>query len=180
MIDADLLRYGPPKPPKPEKVKPAKPPAKPVKAIAFEIDLKKEFSGYVADFTDLIGSGVRLAWVRAQWLVRNLPAFWRSHARVALRHPLRWSGALCAVIALAWQLRLRDAGGARPGRRLARGGRPDVQAGHGGQRHGSVGQPGPLPHLAPALEKLAQGIHGARGARHDGEGGERGQFASGL
>lgn len=34
MVDADLLRYGPPKPPKPEKVKPAKPAkvlAKPVK-----------------------------------------------------------------------------------------------------------------------------------------------------
>lgn len=31
MLDADLLRYGPPKPPKPEKVKPTKPskPAKP-------------------------------------------------------------------------------------------------------------------------------------------------------
>lgn len=51
------------------------PPAKPVKPIAFEIDLKKEFSSYVADFTDLIGSGVRLAWVRLQWLVRNLISF---------------------------------------------------------------------------------------------------------
>jgi putative heme transporter len=51
------------------------PPARPAKAIAFEIDLKKEFSGYVSDFTDLIGSGVRLAWVRLQWLVRNLISF---------------------------------------------------------------------------------------------------------
>lgn len=51
------------------------PPVKALKPIAFEIDLKKEFSGYVSDFTDLVGSGVRLAWVRAQWLVRNLIGF---------------------------------------------------------------------------------------------------------
>lgn len=34
MVDADLLRYGPPKPPKPEKVKAVKAPAKPIKTIA--------------------------------------------------------------------------------------------------------------------------------------------------
>lgn len=34
MVDADLLRYGPPKPPKPEKVKVVKSPAKPIKTIA--------------------------------------------------------------------------------------------------------------------------------------------------
>lgn len=34
MVDADLLRYGPPKPPKPEKVKVIKSPAKPIKTIA--------------------------------------------------------------------------------------------------------------------------------------------------
>ena len=33
MIDADLLRYGPPKPPKPEKPKPAAKPAKPMKPV---------------------------------------------------------------------------------------------------------------------------------------------------
>ena len=33
MIDADLLRYGPPKPPKPEKPKPAPKPTKPVKKV---------------------------------------------------------------------------------------------------------------------------------------------------
>ncbi len=36
MVDAELLRYGPPKPPKPEKVKAAKPskPIKPIKPVA--------------------------------------------------------------------------------------------------------------------------------------------------
>lgn len=34
MVDADLLRYGPPKPPKPEKVKAVKPAPKPVKTVA--------------------------------------------------------------------------------------------------------------------------------------------------
>lgn len=34
MVDADLLRYGPPKPPKPEKVKVVKSPAKPIKTVA--------------------------------------------------------------------------------------------------------------------------------------------------
>lgn len=34
MVDADLLRYGPPKPPKPEKVKAPKPAAKPIKTVA--------------------------------------------------------------------------------------------------------------------------------------------------
>lgn len=34
MVDADLLRYGPPKPPKPEKVKAPKVAAKPIKTVA--------------------------------------------------------------------------------------------------------------------------------------------------
>ncbi len=31
----------------------------------------------------------------------NLPRFWRAHAQVAWRHPLRWCGALGAALALA-------------------------------------------------------------------------------
>ena len=42
------------------------------------------------------------------WLARNLPAFWRSHARVAIRHPLRWAMALGTVASLAWTHRSRD------------------------------------------------------------------------
>lgn len=41
MIDADLLRYGPPKPPKPEKVKVAKPAAKPAKVKAKSVTKAK-------------------------------------------------------------------------------------------------------------------------------------------
>jgi glycosyltransferase involved in cell wall biosynthesis len=42
------------------------------------------------------------------WLTHNLPSFWRAHRVVALRHPLRWLGALGAVMALAWNHRGRD------------------------------------------------------------------------
>jgi glycosyltransferase involved in cell wall biosynthesis len=43
-----------------------------------------------------------------RWLGANLPAFSRAHARVALRHPLRWAGALGAAVSLAWTHRSRD------------------------------------------------------------------------
>jgi len=43
-----------------------------------------------------------------RWLGANLPAFSRAHARVALRHPLRWAGALGAAVSLAWAHRSRD------------------------------------------------------------------------
>ncbi|MBN2358481.1 MAG: AI-2E family transporter [Deltaproteobacteria bacterium] len=46
-----------------------------LRSIAFEVDLKKELSGYVAEFTDLLGSGVRLAVVQLQSLVRNMIGF---------------------------------------------------------------------------------------------------------
>ena len=45
------------------------------------------------------------------WLADNLPAFGRAHLRVALRHPLRWAGALGTALGLAWQHRSRDAQG---------------------------------------------------------------------
>ena len=45
------------------------------------------------------------------WLKQNLPAFWRSHARVVVRHPVRWAGALGSALALAWQHRSRDESG---------------------------------------------------------------------
>lgn len=35
------------------------------------------------------------------WLRRNLPAYLGAHARVALRHPLRWAGALGSALGLA-------------------------------------------------------------------------------
>jgi glycosyltransferase involved in cell wall biosynthesis len=41
-------------------------------------------------------------------LVDNLPSFWRSHAVVVARHPLRWIGALGTVLALAWRHRGQD------------------------------------------------------------------------
>ncbi len=47
----------------------------------------------------------------ARWLGDNLPRFWRAHAQVAWRHPLRWCGALGAALALAWRHRGRDEAG---------------------------------------------------------------------
>ena len=42
------------------------------------------------------------------WLLRNGGSFWRAHAYVAARHPLRWAGALGSALALAWRHRSRD------------------------------------------------------------------------
>jgi glycosyltransferase involved in cell wall biosynthesis len=42
------------------------------------------------------------------WLARNLPTFGPAHLRVALRHPLRWAGALGSAIGLAWRHRSAD------------------------------------------------------------------------
>ena len=42
------------------------------------------------------------------WLMGNVPTFWRAHAQVALRHPLRWAGALGAALTLAWRHRGPD------------------------------------------------------------------------
>jgi glycosyltransferase involved in cell wall biosynthesis len=42
------------------------------------------------------------------WLRDNLPSFWPAHRAVLLRHPLRWLGALCSAMALAWNHRGRD------------------------------------------------------------------------
>lgn len=44
----------------------------------------------------------------ARWLAGNLGAFWRAHAQVATRHPLRWAGALASALKLAWRHRSRD------------------------------------------------------------------------
>ena len=43
-----------------------------------------------------------------RWLAGNLGAFWRAHAQVAARHPLRWAGALASALQLAWRHRSRD------------------------------------------------------------------------
>ena len=45
------------------------------------------------------------------WLAQNLPRFARAHGRVALRHPLRWAGALASALGLAWAHRERGFGG---------------------------------------------------------------------
>lgn len=41
----------------------------------------------------------------ARWLRDNAPRFAAAHARVALRHPLRWAGALGTALGLAWRHR---------------------------------------------------------------------------
>jgi glycosyltransferase involved in cell wall biosynthesis len=46
-----------------------------------------------------------------RWLGDNLGAFWRAHAQVAARHPVRWAGALASALQLAWRHRSRDAQG---------------------------------------------------------------------
>lgn len=43
-----------------------------------------------------------------RWLLDNAPRFWRAHAQVALRHPLRWASALGSALALAWRHRGPD------------------------------------------------------------------------
>lgn len=45
------------------------------------------------------------------WLARNLPAFWRDHALLLRRHPLRWAATLGTAAHLAWAHRSRDAAG---------------------------------------------------------------------
>jgi glycosyltransferase involved in cell wall biosynthesis len=57
---------------------------------------------YLPAATSLSGTGL------LPWLTDNLPSFWRAHRVVALRHPLRWLGALGATVALAWNHRGRD------------------------------------------------------------------------
>jgi len=47
----------------------------------------------------------------ARWLTDNLSAFWRAHAQVAARHPLRWASALGSALLLARRHRARDAQG---------------------------------------------------------------------
>ena len=37
------------------------------------------------------------------WLRDNLPAFWRAHAAVASRHPLRYARTLASALALTWR-----------------------------------------------------------------------------
>ena len=44
------------------------------------------------------------------WLAQNLPAFWRAHAAVAVRHPWRYLATLAAALALSWRLRMRREG----------------------------------------------------------------------
>lgn len=39
------------------------------------------------------------------WLWRNLPAYWRAHAGVARRHPLRYLATLASAVAMCWRYR---------------------------------------------------------------------------
>ncbi len=47
----------------------------------------------------------------ARWLVDNLPAFWRAHAAVARRHPLRYARTLLAALAMCLRYRKTAAEG---------------------------------------------------------------------
>ena len=44
------------------------------------------------------------------WLARNLPAFWRANASVALRHPIRYARTLAGALAMTWRYRAVDGG----------------------------------------------------------------------
>jgi glycosyltransferase involved in cell wall biosynthesis len=57
---------------------------------------------YLPPVTSLSGT------VLPGWLAENLHAVWRHHLRVLLPHPLRWIGALCSAVGLAWQHRIED------------------------------------------------------------------------
>ena len=54
---------------------------------------------YLPDATSLSGTTL------PAWLARNLPAFWRANAAVALRHPGRYLATLAAALALSWRHR---------------------------------------------------------------------------
>jgi glycosyltransferase involved in cell wall biosynthesis len=57
---------------------------------------------YLTKATSLSGTTL------VRWLGDNLGAFWRAHAQVAARHPLRWAGALASALRLAWRHRSHD------------------------------------------------------------------------
>ena len=62
---------------------------------------------YLPDATSLSGTTL------PRWLVANVPAFWRAHAALACRHPVRWLGTLASAVALSWRYRPRDEAGWR-------------------------------------------------------------------
>jgi len=37
------------------------------------------------------------------WLLDNLPSYWRAHAALAVRHPLRFASTLACAVALTWR-----------------------------------------------------------------------------
>jgi glycosyltransferase involved in cell wall biosynthesis len=59
---------------------------------------------YLPDATTLSGTTL------LQWLVKNLPLFWRDNAAVALRHPLRYLRTLFSALAMSGRYRPRGAG----------------------------------------------------------------------
>jgi glycosyltransferase involved in cell wall biosynthesis len=56
---------------------------------------------YLPEASSLSGTPLR------RWLAQNLPNFWRSHASVARRHPLRYARTLATALALSWRHRPR-------------------------------------------------------------------------
>ena len=58
-------------------------------------------SSYLPKASSLSGTPLR------SWLALNLPRFWRAHARVARRHPLRYAHTLATALALSWRHRPR-------------------------------------------------------------------------
>jgi glycosyltransferase involved in cell wall biosynthesis len=89
---------------------------------------------YLPEATSLSGTTL------VRWLGDNLGLFWRAHAGVIARHPLRWAGALASALALAWRHRTRDEQGRTRLRKVFI--KEFLQAGAiaaGVMRHGGVG-----------------------------------------
>ena len=61
-----------------------------------------------APLTHLPKAGSLSGTTLARWLRDNGGLFWRAHARLARRHPLRWASALGTALGLAWRHRGPD------------------------------------------------------------------------
>jgi glycosyltransferase involved in cell wall biosynthesis len=61
-----------------------------------------------APLTHLPKAGSLSGTTLARWLRDNGGLFWRAHARLARRHPLRWTSALGTALGLAWRHRGPD------------------------------------------------------------------------
>jgi glycosyltransferase involved in cell wall biosynthesis len=59
---------------------------------------------YLPEATSLSGTSL------GRWLLENVPRFARTHAALAVRHPLRWTGTLASALAMSWRYRPRGEG----------------------------------------------------------------------